>query len=169
MNGYAIVFGSITVLVAAFGAFIAYRQWRTAQDKMILDLFDRRYAVFSGTISALYVVIRDEGRSQNLAGLVNMAETLDKARFLFGPEVISFLDDLNKSMKELVGKRNYYGNARTDQERVRLSDELASEEEALSKKDVELRGVVEPYMAMRHRAQGASFPKWKDLLSKPGL
>jgi hypothetical protein len=33
-------------VVAFFGALIAYRQWRTAQNKLKLELFERRFSVY---------------------------------------------------------------------------------------------------------------------------
>ena len=36
----------LTPAVAVFGIFIAYRQWRLAQEKLKLDLFDKRFEVY---------------------------------------------------------------------------------------------------------------------------
>ena len=35
-----------TIILALGAATIAYRQWRTARDKLILDLFEKRYSCF---------------------------------------------------------------------------------------------------------------------------
>jgi hypothetical protein len=36
----------VTAIIAALVAVIAWLQWRTAQEKVLLDLFDRRFAVY---------------------------------------------------------------------------------------------------------------------------
>jgi hypothetical protein len=46
-----------TLILAGIGAYIAWRQWRTAQDRLILDLFERRFQVFQDltrTVSATF-------------------------------------------------------------------------------------------------------------------
>src|SRR5690606_31368900 len=43
----------LTPTVAILGSFIAYRQWRLAQNKLKLDLFDRRYSVYKAAHSLL--------------------------------------------------------------------------------------------------------------------
>jgi hypothetical protein len=43
----------ITAIVAVVGAFIAYFQWRTAHQRVVLDLFDRRLRVFEDVEAAV--------------------------------------------------------------------------------------------------------------------
>lgn len=38
-----------TVVLAIFAAYIAYQQYRLGREKFKLDLFEKRFAVFSGT------------------------------------------------------------------------------------------------------------------------
>ena len=44
---------SATLVVGVIVAVIAYRQWRVAHEKLILDLFDKRFAVYSEATSAV--------------------------------------------------------------------------------------------------------------------
>lgn len=39
----------VTFAIGMFGGYIAWRQWRTAQDKIQLDLFDKRFSVYLDT------------------------------------------------------------------------------------------------------------------------
>ena len=41
-----ILTAGLGLLIAGFGALIAYFQWRTGHQRVVLDLFDRRVAVF---------------------------------------------------------------------------------------------------------------------------
>jgi hypothetical protein len=67
--------------IAILGAAIAYRQWRTARDKLRLDLFDRRMAVYSAAKTFLNVALirRPETRD-----LLAFSRAKDEAMFLFG-------------------------------------------------------------------------------------
>ncbi len=93
--------GPVATIIAAISAVgvTAYFGWRqsqtaekqlqTAEEKVRLDLFDRRYAVYE----ELRAIVVQYGR-----GGVNQTEYLkfkaasSRARFLFGPEVTSFLE-----------------------------------------------------------------------------
>lgn len=47
----------LTPVIAVFGAMIGYRQWRTAQNKLKLDLFERRYAIYDALRGYLSVIM----------------------------------------------------------------------------------------------------------------
>lgn len=77
-------------LVAAFGALIAYRQWRTAQNKLKLDLFERRMSVYQSARDMIGFIasrgkITPEEQFKYLAGI-------QTARWLFGPDVTEYLE-----------------------------------------------------------------------------
>lgn len=42
---------SITALIAAFVAWVAYQQWRTNTEKLRLDLYNRRFDVYAQTLA----------------------------------------------------------------------------------------------------------------------
>ncbi|QEE47480.1 hypothetical protein FVA81_24005 [Rhizobium sp. WL3] len=73
----------VTIAIGGIAAVIAWRQWRTAQDKVKLDLFDRRFAVFMD-------VRRLVSEAYQLGKFTDPTlpnETIAKARFLFGDEI----------------------------------------------------------------------------------
>jgi hypothetical protein len=49
-----IFIGVLSTIVAACVAFIAWLQWRTAEEKVRLDLFDRRFAVYDELRAAVW-------------------------------------------------------------------------------------------------------------------
>ncbi|KQT96954.1 hypothetical protein [Rhizobium sp. Leaf453] len=81
----------MTPLLAIVAGYIGYRQWHTAHQKIMLDLFDRRLNVYSNVRSAL-TMITSEGVTDQSLELLFEAE--DKATFLFGEEIRSYLVDL---------------------------------------------------------------------------
>ena len=47
----------IAAITAIFVAVVAFLQWRTAQQKAVLDLFDRRHAIYEIVRNAVNVFI----------------------------------------------------------------------------------------------------------------
>jgi hypothetical protein len=47
-----------TLIIGLFAGYIAWRQWRTSQDRLVLDLFEKRFQVFqelTRTIAATFL------------------------------------------------------------------------------------------------------------------
>ncbi|SBV35265.1 hypothetical protein STPYR_10195 [uncultured Stenotrophomonas sp.] len=85
----------VTVLtvpvLAAVGAVIAYRQWRTAQNKLKLDLFDKRMLVYQAARDALGY-IGSHGKTSH-EQQIEYLTGIQTAKWLFGPEVHSYLSE----------------------------------------------------------------------------
>lgn len=80
------------LLIGASVVYIAWRQWRTAQDKIILDTFDKRFAVFMDVRRLASIYLQMEDLPPHEISLPN--DIIAKGRFLFG-------DDVNKILKEI--------------------------------------------------------------------
>jgi hypothetical protein len=78
-------------IVAVFGLWIAYRQWRTAQNRLKLDLFDRRLIVYEAA-REIIVTVRTSGKVTNEAEFKYFANTRG-AIWLFNPEIVRYLDE----------------------------------------------------------------------------
>jgi hypothetical protein len=85
----------LMVLIAGIACYIAWQQKETAEYKVKLDLFDRRYRVYRGLMDLLAAVVREENISPEVMGKF-YCET-DTKRFLFG-------DDINDYLKEVHEK-----------------------------------------------------------------
>lgn len=90
---------SLVVLLGAVGAWIAHGQWRTARTKVVLDLFDKRIAVYQEIVEALTPVWRDGGKAA-LACLASFSKPRDRARFLFGDDVNGYLTEIAIALTE---------------------------------------------------------------------
>ncbi len=84
-------------LVAAFiaGA-IAYRQWKTAHDKLRLDLFEKRYAVYSELRSVLATTLQQGTISYE--EVMTFYRNFRGAEFLFGDEIEKYLEQIKDSL-----------------------------------------------------------------------
>jgi hypothetical protein len=89
--------GQIAVGVAV--AYIAWRQHKVAQEKLRLDLFEKRYAVYRAFVDKIRAPEVSTGPDDHTLKIHDAFwERLLEAKFLFG-------DDLNKYLKE-VWKRS---------------------------------------------------------------
>lgn len=92
----------ISIVTALFASYIAWRQFQTAKNKLKLDLFDKRYAVFekiTGFIAS--PIINDNLKSKDI---VNYLRDINSAKFLFedNKDVINYLDMLREKATELI-------------------------------------------------------------------
>jgi hypothetical protein len=81
----------VTVIIASFVAVIAGLQWWTAQEKVLLDLFDRRFAVYE-ELRAVLGGLRDQD------AYLRFKMASSRAQFLFGPEIKTFLDKIAEDL-----------------------------------------------------------------------
>ena len=45
-------------VIASIGLLIAYRQWKTAQNKLKFELFEKRLKVYNSTVNFFYFILR---------------------------------------------------------------------------------------------------------------
>jgi hypothetical protein len=96
----------LTAFIALIVACITVLQWITARQKVLLDLFDKRYAVYE----ELREIIR-----QHVTNGVDSFEDVEKfgratsrAQFLFGTEVTTFLEErLSDLFKSVRARKNH--------------------------------------------------------------
>jgi hypothetical protein len=104
----AVITGVVALITAGIVAYYARRQWITAQDKLAIELFDRRFAAwmdFDHASAKLMLAIRDaEKNDVNLKTsteneYTELITSFSRARFLFGDDfrfaVLSFLDSVD--------------------------------------------------------------------------
>jgi hypothetical protein len=129
-------------------AWIAYQQWRTADRKVQLDLFDRRFAVYEAARDVVREIVRHGAADGANARAFAMAT--DKARFLFGAEVISQIDLTRDGIAKLI---QISGRLKADGPKP--DGLLDAEFKALV--DIEsfftvMPPLIEPYMDLSHKS-----------------
>lgn len=82
----------LTPAIALAVGVIAFMQWRTAHQKVVLDLFERRMAVYLKLKKSMSLI--------NTSGKVSEAserlllDVRNEAEFLFGPDIVEYLEEL---------------------------------------------------------------------------
>jgi hypothetical protein len=89
-----IVSALLVPTLAGFGAFIAYKQKTISEEKLKLDLYDRRFMVYDQTMKVLALIMKDA--KCNLEDLLQFKRETAQAKFLFSEEVTTYLDAIYK-------------------------------------------------------------------------
>lgn len=84
----------LAILLAGFGGYIAYQQFRLGREKFKLDLFDKRFSVFAATRRLLSIILTEANVS--LEQLFEYRAAVAEATFLFDSDVTDYLDEVDK-------------------------------------------------------------------------
>jgi hypothetical protein len=82
---------SVAIAVAMIASLIQFNQWKTAKDKLRIDLYDRRIAAFHVVDNFVLKIQRDPN---DAAAISAMQKLLREARFLFYDKTHERLDGL---------------------------------------------------------------------------
>jgi hypothetical protein len=137
-----------TPIIALIVAMIALAQWRTAHQRMVVDLFERRMKLFD-ELSRIVSAILFEGalRPEDADGFLR-ATRGDK--FLFGPEVAEYLQQTYKLLLDLEGCESRLAGPQ-GQQREKASEKRLALRSKLAGFHSTFHKLVEPYVAMRHK------------------
>lgn len=98
-----------TLIIGAIVAYIAYQQWRTNRDKFILDRYDRRIRIYLEVQRLCWRIIQDPAiPAEDLAGF--RAATAE-AYFLFGPQIMRYLEEMHQRGVHLALLNTQYRDA----------------------------------------------------------
>jgi hypothetical protein len=94
-----ILSGLLTPVIALIAAYVAWRQWQTAKDRLRLDLFDRRLAIYNAAFDFIRSISLSGGVDQD--ELRNFWTGLHGAEFLLDSDLCKYLrEDLwNKALE----------------------------------------------------------------------
>jgi hypothetical protein len=93
MTSVTIIQAIIAAATAIFVAAVGYYQWRTAEQKAVLDLFDRRRAIYDVVHSCvLQMISSSPGFDQQRE--TEFLRAKEQAYFFFGDDVQTYLEQL---------------------------------------------------------------------------
>jgi hypothetical protein len=137
-----------TPIIALMVAMIAFAQWRTAHQRMILDLFQRRMDLIE-LVSRVASTIVIEGalRIDDVDGFLR-ATRGDK--FLFGSEVTTYLSETYKRLVDLHTCETVMKRAQGE-ERKQLSEKYLAIRNELLRFHETFHTLVAPYVRMNQK------------------
>jgi hypothetical protein len=86
----------LTPAIAFLAVVIAVFQLRTAQQKVVLDLFDRRLSKYIAVRDVVAKVVSTGGATQDTS--FQLLQALDGVEFLFGDAIVEALNEINKAV-----------------------------------------------------------------------
>jgi hypothetical protein len=82
----------LTPVIAVVATYIAWQQWKTNRQKLVLDQYDRRLSVYEEVRKILSIILRDARASY--ADLLKFRTAVSEADFLFGPEISAYIEEV---------------------------------------------------------------------------
>lgn len=149
----------ITVTIAAFVGIITFLQWVTAREKIVLDLFDKRFDVYEELRSAIAYQIRYSRVDEE--HYFKFARAVSRAKLLFGPEVFSVLEERRKELARVTLEPSI-PSPLSESEQKRAEDAFVALLDRLGNFYVELAALVLPYM--QHTQKKI---EWSNFFGKP--
>lgn len=144
-----------TPIVALFAAliagWIAYRQWVTARNKLKLDFFDRRMAIYTAAVNVInWMVDADYDKKECLKELRNL---IPMSRWLLGCTISDHLNNLMKKANKIPKNKSpdedyhYFFRIGHNEEAEKILNILLSYR---LKELKELDSLFEPYLTVQH-------------------
>ena len=151
----------VGAFIAAAVAVITFLQWQTAREKVLLDLFDKRFTVYEELRSVVReYVASPKVRSESVDAFTKAAS---RAQFLFGPEVQGFLEVRRVDLNWEMVTRNRQPVEMPETQRARQEAALVAGTERLSAFFNDFDKLVAPYME-HHQKALRSRSDWIDWL-----
>jgi hypothetical protein len=137
-----------TPAIAVLAAVIGFMQWRTAHQRAVLDLFEKRWESYSQMRRIISDVLA-HGTVSNEARL-NYLRATDKAQFLFGPEVTTYLNSVYEFLVEHESAEDMMKAGGPDYAKGVEKKHATFRE--IAKFYVQSIALVKPYMRMHQKA-----------------
>ncbi|EJB07523.1 hypothetical protein Rleg9DRAFT_6537 [Rhizobium leguminosarum bv. trifolii WSM597] len=138
----------LTPAIAIAVGVIGFLQWRTAHQKVVLDLFERRAKLFEDTIEAVESYFSRYDEHVGSETILRLYRTQTKAQFLFGPEIVDLLETIRGDVirHDMLSRR--YDRLRLDPDQLQEYAALATR---INSNVDKLAPACVPYMKMDQR------------------
>ncbi|MBB4347267.1 MULTISPECIES: hypothetical protein [Rhizobiaceae] len=141
MNAWA------TTIISGLVLTVAFMQWRTAHQKVMLDLFDRRWSVYKSVEAFLHAAL-SKGVHLDTLLIASFHRTRGEAQFLFGPDVHQLLGQIHAAAINMSTHALSFDGLEVGPERQHHVSEAHRELRSLLQMSQELENSFAPYMHM---------------------
>lgn len=151
-----------TVAIAGVASLIAWRQWAVANDKLVLDLFDKRFEVYRAASKFHHDVLAADFSDENSRLLPAFGEIVDRSRFLFPTSVSLELAEMRDIAVDMRANRTAIRDA-VDHDgeaelRAGLSVAYARQSERLDAQGKRLGEIFAPFLRIERRLSSSLWP-----------
>jgi hypothetical protein len=139
-------------VVALLVAYIAYRQWRIAQGKLRLDLYNKRFAIFEATLQLYQELVRCSEETKLESIQTKFITAMIESEFLFAssPDIKNMMQRLHKSAGHIKGHRQVMKETGMPSDNViEASNQLQRELGALDDTLEAIKESMSPYLSFK--------------------
>jgi hypothetical protein len=141
-----------TIAIAIGAAWIGFQQWRTANDRLVMDLFDRRFKIYDDVAKLVHDVSASSHVDDQTMSLFYLST--HQVKFLFGTEVEAYFEEIRVALRtiestRLIRKRN---EGRLTKEALDANIDKADEAlKFLRAYSANARIILDRYISLRHK------------------
>jgi len=136
-----------TVLIAVFAVYVAYRQYILGREKLKLDLFDKRFAVFAATRRFLTLILQNANVS--MEQFFEYRAGVAEATFLFDNDIVGYLKSIDEKALLLMTTRETMKPLPEGEARTKATKEVWETVKWLTDQLPELKIKFAPYLRLR--------------------
>ncbi|WP_192937701.1 hypothetical protein [Sinorhizobium meliloti] len=139
----------LTPTIAAIAIVIAFLQWRTAHQKVMLDLFERRMKIYDHVHEILSYYWTNDGNLVGFNASKKLTAAYADSRFMFGEEVAIAIESLKGLVYQLSSLKNKLNKVDAEgAERDKLVDLIIDLEREIDRWPIQFSALCLPYMKM---------------------
>ena len=140
----------LTIIVGILVVFMAYRQFVLANEKLKLDLFEKRFAIYTGVESFLTYIIGGESATHETITFERLHKFWYETRyapFLYDNDILIYLEEINKKAAKLqIIEQQMQSNP---QDYTNLFDEKSVINEWFLNQLSRLKDIFSPYLKFK--------------------
>ena len=138
-----------TTIISGLVLIVAFMQWRTAHQKVLLDLFERRLKVYDSVAQAVDMFSAGGPLNISVEAHTKLQVARLEARFLFGDEVLHHIQALIDDMSGVIVRVHRIDSQTAAwPEREKLIDEVMSISDRIDAWRAPFTRLCYPYMRM---------------------
>lgn len=123
----AVLSALLTPVVAVLLGYLAYLQFRLGREKLNVDLYDKRFAVFSVTRMFLIDTGLSITRHRDESDVLKYQSVVANAAFLFNAEIAAFVHEIYERAQRIINLKRKLGQDVSPRERSELTAKLYRE------------------------------------------
>jgi hypothetical protein len=140
--------GLLTPVIGIATTYIAYQQWKTNQNKLNLDRYEKRLQVYKEVVRYISVGVQDASYGND--ELMTFRTKVSDADFLFGEEVPKYIDELHRRTVMLARwndeYRDYSQPRPENYDHQKVVDEMHKELNWISEQYEPARNIFKKYL-----------------------
>lgn len=136
---------AVTAFLALGVAYIAFQQFIVARERLKLDLFDRRFAVFAA-VRRFLTDIQADAKCPMPRFFVEFRRSVAEADFLFESDITTFIEEIDQHALQLWLLNEQDPTTPKGETKAKMAQDIANQLKWLTDQLPELKPTFAPYL-----------------------